>query len=187
MSDIDIGRNAFFNASTLSSQQVKELNDSQLESLTNSAKEIYILAKVKQVEKLEAQLEKLETKKEKEIENHQSKKPGRLASKEQKKEWDKKSNQLNKELKSITLKKSVVQVVKESMYMGSPKIEYLAEKKMRFFETDLTGISDTRNQQNRQARLSQDRSVEIETQSQSNSQNRVNTRTRSRSIMHDND
>ena len=59
----ELGRNSFLNAAKLSSEQVQQMNDSQLESLTSSAKDVYLVAKVKQVEKIESKLEKLEAKK----------------------------------------------------------------------------------------------------------------------------
>ena len=137
----ELGRNSFLNAAKLSSEQVQQMNDSQLESLTSSAKDVYLVAKVKQVEKIESKLEKLEAKKASELEKHRSKKPGRFAPKDQKKEWETKDKKLKSELNSIQLKKSVVQTIKESMYEGSPRIEYLAEKKMKFFESDLNFLS----------------------------------------------
>ena len=183
----ELGRNSFLNAANLSSEQVQQMNDSQLESLTSSAKDVYLLAKVKQVEKIESKLEKLEAKKATELEKHHSKKPGRFAPKAQKKEWETKDKKLQSELNSILLKKSIVQTIKESMYEGSPRLEYLAEKKMKFFESDLNGILDTRDIARRLS-AAQSKSLTHEatiSHTQENVHKQVNTRSRSRSHTND--
>ena len=183
----ELGRNSFLNAAKLSSEQVQQMNDSQLESLTSSAKDVYLVANVKQVEKIESKLEKLEAKKASELEKHRSKKPGRFAPKDQKKEWETKDKKLKSELNSIQLKKSVVQTIKESMYEGSPRIEYLAEKKMKFFESDLNGIIDARDMAKRLSNA-QSKTMTNEVSifnSHENTQGQVNTRSRSRSLAND--
>ena len=94
---------------------------------------------------------------------------------------------MQSELNSILLKKSIVQTIKESMYEGSPRLEYLAEKKMKFFESDLNGILDTRDIARRLS-AAQSKSLTHEatiSHTQENVQKQVNTRSRSRSHTND--
>lgn len=106
-------------------------------SLTN-----YIRAKYEQVGRIEDLLEN-------DIENQHSllqetmmHQPGRFALPSTKKSWEKLKSFQKARLDSLRYRLEYVREIKESMGINSPRLEELAERKLRFFEPELAAETD---------------------------------------------